>query len=150
MLPWPKPATWPLIPPDSSAEVMEKEKVIIFQLCFALVSNYASCCMKSQICLLFYLVAPYPSQLIHTNFVFLSVYKFFSFDCYSMLFIALSEPFQHVRLGPLVFISVYFHAHGNSVTSQRTNERKYNCMFDKEGKRIWISGILVTVMSIEQ
>jgi hypothetical protein len=29
MLPWPKPATWPSIPPDSSAEVMEKEKMIL-------------------------------------------------------------------------------------------------------------------------
>ncbi|CAL5046734.1 unnamed protein product [Urochloa decumbens] len=29
MLPWPKPATWPSIPPDSSAEVMEKEKMVL-------------------------------------------------------------------------------------------------------------------------
>ncbi|CAD6269893.1 unnamed protein product [Miscanthus lutarioriparius] len=29
MLPWPKPATWPSIPPDSSAEIMEKEKMIL-------------------------------------------------------------------------------------------------------------------------
>ncbi|KAG2610850.1 hypothetical protein PVAP13_4KG224500 [Panicum virgatum] len=29
MLPWPKPAIWPSIPPDSSAEVMEKEKMIL-------------------------------------------------------------------------------------------------------------------------
>lgn len=33
MLSWPKPATWPSIPPDSSAEVMAKEKASIFQLC---------------------------------------------------------------------------------------------------------------------
>ncbi|XP_048528730.1 trafficking protein particle complex II-specific subunit 130 homolog isoform X1 [Triticum urartu] len=29
MLSWPKPATWPSIPPDSSAEVMAKEKTIL-------------------------------------------------------------------------------------------------------------------------
>ncbi|KAG0521169.1 hypothetical protein BDA96_08G138300 [Sorghum bicolor] len=29
MLPWPKPATWPSIPPDSSAEIMEKEKMVL-------------------------------------------------------------------------------------------------------------------------
>lgn len=29
MLPWPKPATWPSIPPDSSAETMAKEKMIL-------------------------------------------------------------------------------------------------------------------------
>ncbi|CAN6202119.1 unnamed protein product [Urochloa humidicola] len=29
MLPWPKPATWPSIPPDSSAAVMEKEKMVL-------------------------------------------------------------------------------------------------------------------------
>ncbi|GJM95475.1 hypothetical protein PR202_ga12215 [Eleusine coracana subsp. coracana] len=29
MLPWPKPATWPSIPPDSSSEIMAKEKMIL-------------------------------------------------------------------------------------------------------------------------
>lgn len=29
MLPWPKPAVWPLVPPDASSEVLEKEKVMI-------------------------------------------------------------------------------------------------------------------------
>ncbi|KAL6638430.1 hypothetical protein ACP70R_023925 [Stipagrostis hirtigluma subsp. patula] len=29
MLPWPKPATWPSVPPDSSAEIMAKEKMIL-------------------------------------------------------------------------------------------------------------------------
>jgi len=27
MLPWPKPAVWPLVPPDASSEVLVKEKV---------------------------------------------------------------------------------------------------------------------------
>ncbi|KAF5948872.1 hypothetical protein HYC85_014829 [Camellia sinensis] len=29
MLPWPKPAVWPLVPPDASSEVFEKEKMIL-------------------------------------------------------------------------------------------------------------------------
>lgn len=29
MLPWPKPAVWPLVPPDASSEVLEKEKMIL-------------------------------------------------------------------------------------------------------------------------
>ncbi|XP_010914497.1 trafficking protein particle complex II-specific subunit 130 homolog isoform X2 [Elaeis guineensis] len=29
MLPWPKPATWPAVPPDASAEVLAKEKMIL-------------------------------------------------------------------------------------------------------------------------
>ncbi|KAI0524933.1 hypothetical protein KFK09_004323 [Dendrobium nobile] len=28
MLPWPKPAVWPLVPPDASADVLEKEKMV--------------------------------------------------------------------------------------------------------------------------
>ncbi|XP_020591660.1 trafficking protein particle complex II-specific subunit 130 homolog, partial [Phalaenopsis equestris] len=28
MLPWPKPAVWPLVPPDASADILEKEKMI--------------------------------------------------------------------------------------------------------------------------
>jgi len=28
LLPWPKPAVWPSVPADASAEVLEKEKVI--------------------------------------------------------------------------------------------------------------------------
>lgn len=32
MLPWPKPAVWPLVPPDASSEVLEKEKVLILLL----------------------------------------------------------------------------------------------------------------------
>jgi len=134
MMPWPKPATWPLIPPDSSAEVMEKEKVIIFQLCFALVSNYASCCMKSQICLLFYLVAPYPSQLIHTNFVFLSVYKFFSFDCAIPCY---SLPYQNrssmYGLDPL-YSSVCIFTHMQTLLHQgsQMKENITVCLIKKE------------------
>ncbi|GAV91304.1 Foie-gras_1 domain-containing protein [Cephalotus follicularis] len=29
MLPWPKPAVWPSVPPDASSEVLEKEKIIL-------------------------------------------------------------------------------------------------------------------------
>lgn len=29
MLPWPKPAVWPTVPPDASSEVLEKEKIIL-------------------------------------------------------------------------------------------------------------------------
>ncbi|XP_021726056.1 trafficking protein particle complex II-specific subunit 130 homolog isoform X1 [Chenopodium quinoa] len=29
MLPWPKPAVWPLVPPDAASEVLEKEKMIL-------------------------------------------------------------------------------------------------------------------------
>ncbi|XAR56575.1 hypothetical protein NMG60_11037116 [Bertholletia excelsa] len=29
MLPWPKPAVWPSVPPDASSEVLEKEKMIL-------------------------------------------------------------------------------------------------------------------------
>ncbi|KAF5728331.1 hypothetical protein HS088_TW21G00478 [Tripterygium wilfordii] len=29
MLPWPKPASWPTVPPDASSEVLEKEKTIL-------------------------------------------------------------------------------------------------------------------------
>ncbi|GAB4846333.1 hypothetical protein Ancab_025339 [Ancistrocladus abbreviatus] len=29
MLPWPKPAVWPLVPPDASCKVLEKEKMIL-------------------------------------------------------------------------------------------------------------------------
>ncbi|XP_004291670.1 PREDICTED: trafficking protein particle complex II-specific subunit 130 homolog [Fragaria vesca subsp. vesca] len=29
MLPWPKPATWPSVPPDASSEVLAKEKIIL-------------------------------------------------------------------------------------------------------------------------
>ncbi|CAL5365833.1 unnamed protein product [Camellia sinensis] len=32
MLPWPKPAVWPLVPPDASSEVFEKEKVHMLAL----------------------------------------------------------------------------------------------------------------------
>ncbi|PKA56798.1 hypothetical protein AXF42_Ash002101 [Apostasia shenzhenica] len=29
MLPWPKPAVWPIVPPDASADVLAKEKIIL-------------------------------------------------------------------------------------------------------------------------
>lgn len=48
MLPWPKPATWPSIPPDSSAETMAKEKASSFQHYFLtfnlLVMLHVDCC----------------------------------------------------------------------------------------------------------
>uniref|UniRef100_A0A0A9D8R6 Uncharacterized protein n=1 Tax=Arundo donax TaxID=35708 RepID=A0A0A9D8R6_ARUDO len=66
MLPWPKPATWPSIPPDSSAEIMAKEKVSIFQL-FFMASNSISCgwffIFKSH---LSYIFGPYLSQLMRS------------------------------------------------------------------------------------
>ena len=37
MLPWPKPATWPAVPPDASAEVLAKEKA---SLCLFLFMGY--------------------------------------------------------------------------------------------------------------
>lgn len=54
MLPWPKPASWPVVPADGSAEILAKEKASLF------------CCKRS---VLFFFPAPFHIHVILDSIV---------------------------------------------------------------------------------